>query len=194
MVSLPNATKIMLIRHAEKPVGDEPPYGALAGVEFNGTQSTHALIVRGWQRAGALTCLFAPTPGRLQSARLARPQFLYAAIPGSDGDSERPYQTIVPLSQKLQLAINIDYAKGQIEPLVDAVRQCAGVVLIAWEHGEIPKVANTILGDKTTAPQKWPADRFDMVWVFDWHAKSGKYRFSQVPQCLLAGDSPSKIH
>jgi hypothetical protein len=32
----------MLIRHAEKPVQNEPPFGKLYGVEFNGTQSKAA--------------------------------------------------------------------------------------------------------------------------------------------------------
>lgn len=194
MAHPPSATKIMLIRHAEKPVQDQPPVGALAGVEYDGSQSSKSLIVRGWQRAGGLACLFDPAHGPLQHPDLARPQFLYAALPGSDGDSQRPYETILPLSQRLQMTINIEYAKADTTPLVDDVRQCAGVVLICWEHGEIPKIANKILGDSTTAPQKWPADRFDVVWVFDWLPKSSLYAFSQVPQCLLAGDSPSKIH
>ncbi len=42
MQKSPNATKIMLIRHAEKPIRNEPPFGKLYGVEFNGTQSKAA--------------------------------------------------------------------------------------------------------------------------------------------------------
>ena len=193
MAHTSSATKIMLIRHAEKPVEDEPPFGALYGVEFNGTQNKDSLIVLGWQRAGALVCFFAPTYGPLQNTSLAKPQSLYSSNPAGKGDSQRPYETILPLSQKLQVEINTKHSKGQVKALVEHVKQCDGVVLICWEHGEIPKIANLILGDKTTAPQKWPAERFDVVWVFDRKSKEGKYKFSQVPQCLLDGDSPAKI-
>lgn len=194
MAKTPKATKIMLIRHAEKPLG------TLAGVDLNGSPDKSSLIIQGWQRAGALACLFAPTHGPLQDHRLVRPEYLYSATPrennsntpGDDGDSNRPYQTILPLSLKLGMTINTSYTKTEIEALVGEVEQCDGVVLIAWEHGEIPKIANIILGDKT-APQTWPANRFDVVWVFDWDSQREKYRFHQVPQLLLAGDLPTKI-
>ena len=41
------ATTIMLIRHAEKPDGND------SGVDPKGNPDKHDLIVRGWQRAGA---------------------------------------------------------------------------------------------------------------------------------------------
>jgi len=44
------ATKIMIIRHAEKPSED----GLTNGVNMSGTKDPEDLIVRGWQRAGAL--------------------------------------------------------------------------------------------------------------------------------------------
>jgi hypothetical protein len=66
-------------------------------------------------------------------------------------------------------------------------------VLIAWQHEASPAIANQILGNDTTAPQKWPGSRFDLVWVFDLDAGSGTYTFTQVPQLLLAGDSPDVI-
>src|SRR5688500_19544554 len=47
------ATKIMLIRHAEKPAKDGAPFGITA----KGERSKESLEVRGWQRAGALANL-----------------------------------------------------------------------------------------------------------------------------------------
>lgn len=44
------ATKIMLIRHAEKPRDD----GSVRGVAADGRQDPEELVVRGWQRSGAL--------------------------------------------------------------------------------------------------------------------------------------------
>ena len=66
-------------------------------------------------------------------------------------------------------------------------------VLIAWHHKKIPAVANAIIGDTTTCPQTWPSERFDMIWVFERDAGQASWRFSQVPQLLLAGDSANPI-
>jgi hypothetical protein len=66
------------------------------------------------------------------------------------------------------------------------------VVLIAWQHEAIYSIANAILG-AATSPQNWPADRFDVVYVFTLDTSTGTYSFDQVTQCLLAGDSTEKI-
>lgn len=214
MTAQAKATKIMLIRHGEKPTGNT------VGIDPDGQTDKSSLIVQGWQRAGALACLFAPTKGPLQHHQLATPDYLYAADPHSDansdetsdeatddatddaasggttsgggGDSNRPYQTILPLSKKMQKKIHHHLTKKQTKELVTEVTQRDGVVLIAWEHGQIPKIANRILGNDTTAPQSWPGERFDIVWVFDL-ASDGQYVFHQVPQLLLHGDLPTKI-
>jgi len=54
-------------------------------------------------------------------------------------------------------------------------------------------VANAVLGDNRTAPQEWPKDRFDLVWVFDLDVSTSHYGFGQVPQLLLAGDSATLL-
>jgi len=66
-------------------------------------------------------------------------------------------------------------------------------VLISWEHEAIPGIANRILADTTSCPQKWPGDRFDLVWIFDRNSEGGDWRFSQVPQLLLPGDLAETI-
>ena len=67
-----------------------------------------------------------------------------------------------------------------------------GVVLIAWHHEKIPAIANLILQNQS-APQKWPGDRFDVVWIFTRAAANAPWTFSQAPQLLLSGDSPNVI-
>src|SRR6185503_21237527 len=95
------ATKIMLIRHAEKPAKDSTPFGVTA----KGERSKESLEVRGWQRTGALANLLAPTNGRPQHISLAKPQFLYASKPLRRRGSRRPFETLVPLAQKLAIRI-----------------------------------------------------------------------------------------
>jgi hypothetical protein len=183
------ASKIMVIRHAEKPPNDPPPYG----VTWEGEFDKESLTVRGWQRAGALACLFAPTYGALQTPSLARPQFLYASKAIKQHGSHRPTETILPLAEKLGIRINTKYPKDGEEEMLEDALSCDGVVLICWQREYIPAIANHILGDRTTAPQSWPEGRFDLVWVFDLAATSGGYKFMEVPQCLLSGDSPTPI-
>lgn len=181
------ATKIMIVRHAEKPADSGAPYG----VDSSGNQDPESLIPRGWQRAGALATLFDPADGHFQSPDIAVPQHLYASGVGKHSNSLRPQETITPLSEKLDININNKYKKEDGADMIDDAMGCNGIVLIAWEHQDIPEIANQILGNNTTAPQTWPGDRFDIVWVFD--LQNGAYNFSQVPQRLLAGDSDTVI-
>lgn len=183
------ATKIMLIRHAEKPAKDGTPYG----VTRKGERSKESLDVRGWQRAGALTNLFAPANGRFQHASLAKPQFLFASKPLRRKGSKRPIETITPLAEKLALKINSNYARSDFKSMIEEVFSCKGVVLICWQREYIPDIASVILGNKKTAPSNWPEDCFDMIWVFDRYRSSSKYKFKQVPQKLLAVDSSTPI-
>ena len=182
---LRRATKIMLLRHAEKPAKDDAPYG----VTREGERDKESLEVRGWQRAGALVNLFVPANGHGQHPVLAKPQFLYASKPLLRKGSRRPLETIEPLGEKLGIKINTEYQRSQLVNMVEDVFSHKGVVLICWQREYIPDIASLILGKTDIAPSEWPEDRFDMIWVFDLHGSSPTYRFRQVPQQLLAGDS-----
>jgi broad specificity phosphatase PhoE len=183
------ATKVMLIRHAEKPQGSSGDYGVTA----EGHRDKESLTVRGWQRAGALAHLFAPAEGRAQEQSLARPQFLYASKPKKQNGSRRSMETITPLAEKLAIRINCNFMKFDTKELLEEVRVCDGAVLISWQHDYLPEIANGLLGDETTAPQEWPVDRYDVVWVLDLDPASGRYAFKQVPQLLLMGDWATPI-
>jgi len=183
------ATKIMVMRHAEKPAKDGPPYG----VTLEGKLNKESLQPVGWQRAGALANLFAPTNGAMQNTALAKPQFLYASKPLQRKGSRRPLQTILPLAEKLSLPVNWHHERDEIEGVVEEVFSCRGVVLMCWQREYIPEIANYILGTKNGIPQAWPEDRFDLIWVFDLDRKSGSYKFQQIPQRLLMGDSATPI-
>ena len=76
------ATKIMVIRHAEKP--DTYSGQAYDGVDATGTTcgsgGAQSLATIGWERAGGLTTLFAP-PWGPKVPLLATPDYIYAADP-----------------------------------------------------------------------------------------------------------------
>jgi len=174
------APKIMLIRHSEKPSGED------VGVTRAGAENAKSLSVRGWQRAGAFVPYFTSAE---QHGIIAKPQFLFA----SHSSSLRPHYTLVPLAEKLAIAVNLEYGKGDEDLLIRAASALDGVVLICWQHDFMSKVANVILADAQTAPQSWPSERFDMTWVFDLDPSSARYGFVQVPQQLLARDSSQVI-
>jgi hypothetical protein len=176
-------TKIMLIRHSERPSPDKK----FRGIDVFGRKDKESLTVRGWQRAGALVRYFAPLDGHFSHNALARPAILFACKAGPAAPSLRPQNTLLPLSELLSgVEFNCDFYEGEEEALVHKVLSGPGPALIAWKHLTMHVIANLILGDKKTAPQYWPFDRYDLVWVFDREGEG--YRFTQVPQLLLAGD------
>jgi hypothetical protein len=185
----PRAPSIMVIRHAEK------PGGLFAGVTERGETNAHALSVRGWQRAGALCCLFAPSYGPLQNALLTKPAFIFASASVDDptsgnSRSRRSLETLSPLAQRIGIQVSLTFSKGEEKALAEAAQACPGPVLIAWQHENISAIAHAIVGAKI-APLTWPPDRFDVIFVFTLDAPAGTYRFAQVPQCLLDGDAPN---
>ena len=179
----------MIMRHAEKPAKDGAPYG----VTLEGKPSKESLQPLGWQRAGALANLFAPNSRMMQNSVLAKPQFLYASKPLLRKGSMRPLQTIMPLAEKLSVPINWFYERNEIEAVLEEVFACRGVVLMCWQREYIPAIASFILETNKGVPQEWPEDRYDMIWVFDLDRKSGTYKFRQIPQKLLKGDSAIPI-
>jgi hypothetical protein len=174
-------TRIMVIRHAEKP---DPANHGVAG---DGTADEESLTVRGWQRAGALVTFF--------TARAdMRPSVIFAAGIAHGSKSKRPAETVTPLVAKLkedrQAALITDHPKDGLQPLVEDVLSQQGTILISWEHQRIPDVVR-LLPNPPSCPHVWPDDRFDLVWVFDYDDQG--WRFTQVPQLLLAGDRADPI-
>ena len=186
----PSAPVIMVIRHAEKPTQ------MISGVKQKGAQSSHHLTVRGWQRAGALTQFFLPRHGQFPNSLIVTPHFLFASAPTHSTDDEckshRPEATIKPLGQKLDLEINMNFERGQEAGVANAAQACTGPVLIAWQHDSIYEIAKVIPGG-SVAPEQWPENRFDIVFVFTLRNPKAGYAFNQVAQCLLAGDMPTLL-
>jgi hypothetical protein len=130
----------------------------------------------------------------LQNALLARPEFIFASAAADDprlgnSKSRRPGETVTPLARLIGRDVDLTFSKGQEKAVAKAAQACSGPVLIAWQHENINAIAHSILGSPEIAPQIWPDDRFDLIFVFTLDPLDGTYSFAQVPQQLLAGDS-----
>ena len=140
--------------------------------------------------------LFAPEVGHPR-AGLRVPQRLFSPTygPGTITNEHRPHQTIVPLAQRLGIRIDDTHEIGDEAATIGAVLGGGKEpVLIAWEHRHIPNLAHAIpLVRGTRIPAAWPPQRFDVVWKFELDPATKRYRFSQQPELLLAGDKPTGI-
>jgi broad specificity phosphatase PhoE len=179
----------MLIRHAEKPLGDGPPHG----VTVEGTLDPESLTPRGWQRAGALVGLFVPDPSASRRPKLPTPTYLFASQVGPDSSSARPRETLLPLGERLGLAVDGRFLKEGLTELVQAIEAIDGVVLVAWEHRLIPALTTMLVGEASQVPQVWPDDRYDVVWVVERVGRKVGRQLRQVPEMLLSGDQPVPI-
>ncbi len=188
-------TKIMIIRHAEKPPNKPNTTGPWDVLADGQSGSGKSLIVQGWQRAGALNAFFAPYQASPANSGIATPDYIYAATP--DRESQRPFETVTPLAAWLKYAqntsqFNTDFAIGSGEAqMVQSVLNLSGSVLICWEHKNImPNIMQAInnaipIANYGSIPPAWP-DVFYLVWVLD--LNRGSYKWSVQSQNLIAGD------
>ena len=172
--------KIMLIRHAEKPVPE-----ASIGVRASGRADPASLTTLGWQRAGALVQFFEHlSPSR---PGVCKPDHLFATRydKHSVDASRRPIQTLEPLGKSMGMKVGNPFGKGQEHKLVAAMLKLDGAVLVSWSHENIRFIVDAI-APVGAQPPDWPDERFDLVWVFDRFPRG--WKFSQTAQLLLAGD------
>jgi hypothetical protein len=147
-------TTVMIIRHAEKP--DNGP----------------GLTPAGEARAQAYVGYFEHFS---VDGQPMTPNTLYAAADSKS--SMRPRLTIEPLSQAMGLPIDSQFADKQTKDIADALRTTAhgNRVLIAWHHGEIPKLIHDLGGDSAALipGDKWSSDVFGWVVVlqYDHHGR-----------------------
>jgi len=189
-------TKIMFIRHGEKP-SKQPDKHGLWDVQENGQSGGGlSLIVRGWHRAGALPSFFAPYQSTPTNPAIATPDYIYAASP--DAESQRPWETVTPLAAWLKYEQNTPQfntgfkINGGEADMVASVLSLSGTVLVCWEHDNImPNIMNAIhtsvpIVNYDAIPAAWPGV-FYLVWVLDLNGGSS-YTWSSHNQNLLAGD------
>ena len=137
------------------------------------------LSSRGYERAAALA--------KVIPERFPKPDFLIATK--RTKGSNRPVETITPLSNVLHERIESTFKDEAFERLAHAVltnpKYAGKVVLIAWHHGKIPDLAKA-LGVKD-APDKWNSQVFDRVWQITYD--NGAATWKDLPEDALPGDS-----
>ena len=160
----PPAT-ILLIRHAEKLTDGQMDLSPL-----------------GFERAKLIPGLFAGA----EPHNLPRPDFLFATHVSKK--SNRPVETITPLSEALGLPISHEIDDKEFAALASELlsgKYAGRVVLVAWHHGSIPAFAKAL--GAVPPYDKWPDTQFDRVWRIDY--RDGKAVLQDLPQGLMAGDS-----
>jgi hypothetical protein len=163
----PPAT-ILLIRHAEMLTDGRPD-----------------LAPAGFERAKAIPQLFGGASGAAPH-NLPRPDFLFATHVSKNSD--RPVETITPLSAALGLTISSEVADKDFATLATELlsgKYAGKVVLVAWHHGSIPAFAKAL--GATPPYDPWPETQFDRVWRIDY--RDGKAALTDLPQGLMPGDS-----
>jgi hypothetical protein len=179
-------TKIMIIRHGEKPEPGTPD----EGLGPDGGSDPASLTAEGWKRAKKLVGFFvdADAPG------IATPIMIFACKPTPD--SRRPQETVSLLANALwsdaqrPQRFNTKIDRDNFAGLAAAVMASEGACLICWEHDRIPGIAAEF-PHVPPSPGKWPGHRFDVVWVLDSHGDS--WAFSQTPESLLPDDEGKPI-
>jgi hypothetical protein len=188
-----SAVTVLVIRHAEKPDRGWPGPGLTA----NGEKDEKSLVIRGWQRAGAWATLFGA--GIDIRGTYPAPARIYAADPADAEEgkpSQRPFETIKPLADRLRLTPVTRWGHGDEGKIVADINSFTGVVLVCWEHKAI--IANLLpallAGQQIPdLPPKWDGVRFDVVLRLDRTSPAAPWSFRQLFPQLLAGDSDAPV-
>jgi len=147
-ISLKNAT-VVIIRHAEKP------------------ETGKDLSPAGAHRAQAYVDFFKSFTIDSHPVKL---NHLFAAAESKH--SNRPQETLEPLSNALRIKIQSQFDLSDPEDLADQVRRSSSgeTVLICWHHGAIPDLLKAFgAHPKTLLPRgKWPDDVFGWLIVLQY--------------------------
>ncbi len=143
---------VYIIRHGEKPA------------------KGNNLSCEGQYRALALADTLA--------VRVGTPNFSY--VPkmktGDSTSSVRMFQTISPFAIRQNLYINSSYKETDVTGAAKDVLSRRGIVLMVWEHGNIPPLAKA-LGVKAIEVPKWHGKDFDSIWTIEFtESKKGNLK------------------
>ena len=140
-----NVGTILLMRHAEKPASNSDPHLAPAGKE----------------RALKLVQYIPATFGK--------PAHLFASKPTENSD--RPLETLKPLSENLGLNINPDFGDDDYATLAKKLlsdSKFEGVLtVVCWHHQKIPHFAHALGAKHGEYPGPWDDNVYNLILRFD---------------------------
>lgn len=147
--------QIIFIRHGEKTNAD----GSIQKVD---------LSVNGVKRANELPDFFInhlPDP-------INKPEVIIATKQEDKKHSNRPFETIEPLSKALKLPIIANYKQSEVEQAVEDINKYGTdkTVLVCWEHKYLVKIAQLLgapVNNWSDNPQAAKDDdkNYDAIWV-----------------------------
>jgi hypothetical protein len=163
-------SRVLLLRHAEKPADESDPN----------------LSTRGKSRAGALPAWIIKDFGT--------PVAVYAMLGGAEATRHtlRPIQTVEPLALASGVDLLTSYDYGQTRELAHEVlttpAYSGGLVVICWVHQELKELARAFGYTKAKA---WDGG-YDHLWAlrdFDASGDEAEPELTSIAQRLLFGDS-----
>ncbi|KAF2672524.1 putative phosphoglycerate mutase family protein [Microthyrium microscopicum] len=130
---------VYLIRHGEKP------------------DSGNGLSAQGVQRSQCLPNVF----GYQSSYYIAK---IIAQTPQSDGSQQRPYDTVVPLSQNLGIPIDTSCQRDDQKCVAKLVNNYTGSgnILICWEHDALSDIVQALGAKKVPT---YPSSDYGIIWT-----------------------------
>ena len=140
---------VVMIRHGEK------------------NDATGNLSCQGLNRALGLPAVL--------NAKFPRPSAIYvpSLSDGKETGHARMFQTVTPFAVQDSLAINSSFKLSKDSAVAQEVMTKSGVILLVWEHTNIPSIAKA-LGIANPGP--WVNKDFDSIWIVTYSRdKSGKW-------------------
>lgn len=139
---------VVMIRHGEK------------------NDSTGNLSCQGFNRS----LLLADT----LPAKFPRPSHVYVPTvsKGKMTNHARMFQTITPYAVKYNLKLDSNYPESADSALAKDILTKTGLVLVVWEHTNIPGIAKYlgVPGEHT-----WHGQDFDTIWIVTFTKSNGKW-------------------
>jgi hypothetical protein len=136
--------KVVIIRHGEKP------------------DSGDNLSCKGQYRALKLADVL--------TKQIGKPDFTYVPTIGTGKSSTtnvRMFQTVTPFAIKHNLKVNSAFKEANVTAAATDVLTRRGLVLMVWEHSNIPPLARALGVPAGQVPAKWGKHDFDSIWTVE---------------------------
>jgi hypothetical protein len=144
-------SRIILLRHADKPEDRDNPDLSAAGV----TRAVHL--------ATYIPELF------------GKPDYIIATARSKHSD--RPLETVAPLARAVGVTVQHDIRDKDFEDLVDEIFSDPAyhgkTVVICWHHGTLPAIAALLGAPAGIYPDPWPDDTYNVILDFRYEPDSG---------------------